>query len=146
LNASLVKIELSKENLSIDYCSEIFRLVKRLAIFEATHAEFIEQRRIVLLKASTQCVSQKQVKPKIRNLKKLAHLSVDQADQLRNQLKHNLDQQRQEEKLIAVELTEKTKQLEFLNLMTKSLQAEISSMLFVVKDLEDSKEKQFNGF
>ena len=146
LNASLVKIELSKENLSIDYCSEIFRLVKRLAIFEATHAEFIQQRRIVLLKASTQCVSQKQVKPKIRNLKKLSHLSVDQADQLRNQLKHNLDQQHQEEKLIAVELTEKTKQLEFLNLMTKSLQAEISSMLFVVKDLEDSKEKQFNGF
>jgi len=110
LSASIAKVGVSNEKIAIDYCSEIFRLVKRLAVFEATHAEVNEQRKKAIAIASKQCVQQ------------------------------------EEEQLLSVELAQKTtKQLQFQNVMTSSLQVELSSTLLLVKDLEDSKEIEFNG-
>jgi len=128
LNEYIADLEVSKEKISINYCSEIFRLVKRLAILESTHVEINEQRRKAMVFASTQL-----------------NVSSARTTELHNKLKHNLGQQEEEEKLIAVELAEKTKQLKFQNVMTSSLQAETSSILLLVKDLEESKEKEFNA-
>ena len=128
LSEYVANLEVSKEKMSINYCSEIFRLVKRLAILESTHAEINEQRRKAMVFASTQL-----------------NASSARATQLHNKLKHNLGQQEEEERLIAVELAEKTKQLKFQNVMTSSLQVETSSILLLVKDLEESKEKEFNA-
>ncbi len=141
---SLVVLETSKEKMSIEYCSEIFRFVKKLAILNETHKDVNNQR----LKAMSMAMKQRKLHAQAKNhaekLEKELKTTSTRAVELENQLKLNLAAQKQKEHHFEVELSEKSKQIEHQNVMTSSLQAEVSALIRLTTHLKETKEREVN--
>ncbi|VEU37301.1 unnamed protein product [Pseudo-nitzschia multistriata] len=145
LKKNVRDLEKAKEKISIDSCSEIFRLVKRLAILDHTHSDVKDQRLKAMEIAVMQRKWQKQATLNVESLqKKLAAMSK-RAIQFENELKVNVSEQQEGKNRFTIELSEKTKQLERQSIMITEMQAEISAMQLVAKNFEDSKEKEISA-
>jgi len=134
----------SKEMMSVRFTSEIFRLVKRLAILDHTHKDTNEQRIKAMEIAVKQRKWQTQAKLQVEQLEKKLQIASGRASQLENKLKENLNVHKENENKVAVELAEKTKQLEHQNVVTSSLQVEVSSLIRLTNHLQDSKQRELS--
>ena len=142
LEKNIVDLETSKEKMSIEYCSEIFRFVKRLAILDQTHKDVNDQRIKAMSIAMKQRKVHAQTKSHVEKLEKELQTTSSRAKELENQLKLNLTVKKQKEHQVEMELAEKSKQIEHQNVMTSSLQAEVSGLVQLTKHLKEAKERE----
>ena len=144
LKKTVADLQTSKDKMSVGYCSEIFRLVKRVAILDQTHSDVNAQRLKAMEIAMAQRKLQTQTKSQVEKLEKKLQTTSDQAVQLENKLKHNLNMQKEKENQVAIELEGKSKQLVHQNVTISSLQVEVSSMIRLTENLKESKERELN--
>lgn len=142
LKKTVEDLRTSKERMSIKLCSEIFRLVKRVAILDHTHSDVNKQRMKAMEIAILQRKWQAQAKLHVEKLERKLQSTSGIVVQLENKLKRTQNIQKEKENQVASELVEKTKQLKHQNVMTSSLQVEISAMIRLNQHLQDSKERE----
>ena len=151
LKKTVMNLETSKKKMSVEFCSEIFRFVKRLAVLDKTHSDVNDQRMKAMSIAMMQQKLYTEAKTRAKGLEKELQTTSSRVVQLESKLKHNLTLQNEREHQVGMELDEKSKQLEHQNVKTSALQAEVSALTRLTKHLKDSKEieiselKESNG-
>ena len=143
LKKNITDLETSKEKMSVEYCSEIFRFVKRLAVLDQTHNDVNEQRKKAMNIAMLQRKLHGQAKAHIEKLEDELKTTSSRAGELENKLKDALTLQKENEHL-EMDLIEKSKQLEHQNVMISSLQTEVSALIRLTKHLKESKERELS--
>ena len=128
-------LQASKDSITMTCCSEVFRLVKRIAVLESYNAQFKLERNNALIEVVALRASEKRLSSIVEELQKELSEASDQKTKLYIELEQCYDAENDEEKLID-ELVDKTRQLELQNKETITLHAEIESLVSVVNHLE----------